>query len=299
MTSKGTLTAKAILLVAAVGALILAAATGGFSWPPPQAADGQASAVPDLAVILAKAAEYCHKLESVAFDYICREEITEKIDPNLDASPPPLPGWITGGTMWRRMPDFKNSYVYDYQCVRTGGKAREARTLIEKDRKKMNVPDAVLKTEVFTFGNAIQGPVGLFGGRVQDLYEYKIAGQDKIGGRPVVLVDSAPRDPESAAKNLYGKAWIDPATFDILKIEWTEKRVGNYDIFQKRADKFKRKPRLTLRSEFSVEKNGIRFPSRLYLEEAYLNERGRAFVRSETTVTYKDFKFFMVEVEIK
>ena len=299
MRPTGNIAAKAILLIAGIGSLILTGAVRGSSSPPPQAAAGQPAAVPDLNVLLAKAAEYCRKLESVAFDYICREEIAERIDPNLEASPPPLPGWITGGTMWRRLPDFRNSYIYDYQCVRTGGKAREARALIERNGKKMNVPGAILETEVFAFGNAIQGPVGLFGDRVQALYDYKIAGWDKIGSRPVVLVDSAPRVPDSAAENLYGKAWIDPATFDILKIEWSEKGVRHYAVFEERAQKYGRKPRVTLRSEFSVEKTGIRFPSRLYLEEAYLNERGRAFVRSETTVTYKDFKFFTVDVEVK
>ncbi len=33
-------------------------------------------------------------------------------------------------------------------------------------------------------------------------------------------------------------------------------------------------------------------------EEAYLNDVGRAAVRSKTEVIYKDFKFFAVEVEV-
>jgi len=58
-------------------------------------------------------------------------------------------------------------------------------------------------------------------------------------------------------------------------------------------------PRITLTSEFAVEKNGLRFPSRLVAEEAYLNDRGRTFVRSTTAVAYKDFKFFTVEVDVR
>ena len=128
-------------------------------------------------------------------------------------------------------------------------------------------------------------------------YDYKIAGKGKIGGRPVVVIDVKPRQDAPEAKNLYGKAWIDAATFDILKIEWSEKRVGRYDIFRRRGEKYKREPRLTLISEFNAEKNGIRFPSRLIIEEAYVGNLGRAFVRSKTTVTYKDFKFFTVATE--
>jgi hypothetical protein len=73
-------------IVAPVLSLFLLAGSRGV--PSPQATDGPSTAAPDLGVILAKTAEYCRKLESVAFDYICREEITERIDPNLDASRP-------------------------------------------------------------------------------------------------------------------------------------------------------------------------------------------------------------------
>jgi hypothetical protein len=288
--------------------IVLLAGISAFptSWAPtPRAAEAHQAAVPrDLDTILKKTAEYCRKLESVAFDFICREEIAEKIDPNLEVGRPLVPNWTSSNPGSKiyvegRAPDIKNSYIYDYQCIRADRKVREVRILLEENRKKKNEPDARLKTAVFVFGNVIQGPVGLYGERFQAFYKYKISGNDKIAGRKVVIVDSLPRVDDPEAKNLFGKAWIDIETFEILKIEWSEKRVGNYDIFQKRGEKFNRVPRLTLRSEFSVEKNGIRFPSKLFIEEAYLNERGRAFVRSETTVTYKDFKFFTVEVEVK
>jgi hypothetical protein len=53
-----------------------------------------------------------------------------------------------------------------------------------------------------------------------------------------------------------------------------------------------------VRTEFQIEKNGLRFPTDWYIEEAYLTKPGRAFIRSKTRVTYKDFKFFTVEVHI-
>ena len=58
-------------------------------------------------------------------------------------------------------------------------------------------------------------------------------------------------------------------------------------------------PRVVLTSEYAFEKNGIRFPSRLSVEEAYLKESGKAFVRSKTEVVYKNFKFFTVKYEVR
>jgi len=273
----------------------------GFS---PAVNPDQIPSAVDLPSLMVRLSDYCRKLESAALDFVCREEISEKIDPNLEASRPLVPNWTytTSGSrvyLSARIPDIKNSYVYDYQCIRAKGEIREIRTLLEENKKKKNEPNATLKTSNFVYGTPLLGPVGLFGERFQLDYDYKITGQDKINKRPVVIVDASPKPDTPEAKNLYGKAWIDPATADILKIEWSEKRVGHFDIFEERGKKLERKPRITLRSEFSAEKNGIRFPSKLFIEEAYVNERGRAVVRSETTVTYKNFKFFTVEVEVK
>jgi hypothetical protein len=143
------------------------------------------------------------------------------------------------------------------------------------------------------------GPVGLLGERFQPHYDFSVIGRDKIAKRPVVVIDAKPKPDAPETTNLYGKAWIDPATADILKIEWSESRVGRHEIFEKRGERYKCKPRLTILSEFHAEKNGIRFPTRLFIEEAYVNEKGGAFVRSKTEVAYKDFKFFTVEVEYR
>jgi len=192
----------------------------------------------------------------------------------------------------------KNSYIYDYQCIRSGSAIQEVRTLLKENGKDRSEPNAVLKTSVVVFGTALLGPVGLFGERYQPQYDYALAGRDRIDKRPVIIIDATPKPGMPATRNLYGKAWVDPVTADILRIEWSESRVGRHEIFEKRGERFRRTPRLTIRSEFSAEKNGIRFPSHMVIEEAYVGKSGRGFIRSRTDVTYKDFRFFTVEVEV-
>jgi hypothetical protein len=260
---------------------------------------------PQLPALLAKAAEYCRKLESAAFDFVCREEISERINPSLDAKPktlPPLPAGSSylGPTLiigWTKK--IKRTFVYDYQCVRAGRTIREMRTQLEENGKKKVVPNAGLQTSIVVFGTALLGPVGLFGERFQPDYDFALAGEEKIGKTRVFVIDARPKPGAPPTRNLYGKAWIDPVTGDILKIEWSESRVGRFDVFEKRGQLYNRKPRLVISSEFSAEKNGIRFPSRLSVEEAYLKESGKAFIRSKTEVVYKDFKFFTVEFEVR
>jgi len=273
----------------------------------PQTAENRQHAAADkLDSLLKKMAAYCLRLESAAFDFVCLEEITENINPALDVKPPEsLKEWTFRDQQRRKygfpqeLKKIKNSYIYDYQCIRDNREIREMRTLLEENKKKTNEPKAKLKTSIVVYGNALLSPVNIFGERFQPDYDYKIIGEDKINGRQVIIIDAVPKPEAPDTKNLYGKAWVDAETSDILKIEWSEKRIGRYDIFERRGERCKRKPRLTLHSEFQIEKNGIRFPSSMFIEEAYINKRGRAFVRSETTVIYKDFKFFTVEVEVK
>jgi hypothetical protein len=260
---------------------------------------------PQLEALLAKAAAYCRKLESSAFDFVCREEISESINASLDVGKKAHPANPEGITY--KGPTFiistykkiKRKLVYDYQCVRAGRTIREMRTQLEENGKRKVVPNAELKTSVVVFGTALLGPVGLFGERFQPDYDFTPAGEAKLGKTKVLVIDAKPKPGAPPTRNLYGKAWVDPATGDILKIEWSESRVGRFDIFEKRGQLYGRKPRLIISSEFHAEKNGIRFPSRLSVEEAYLNDKGKATVRSRTEVVYKDFKFFSVEYDIR
>jgi hypothetical protein len=176
---------------------------------------------------------------------------------------------------------------------------RETRTLLKENGKPANEPGTGLKTQNFVFSTPLLGPVGIFAQRCQPAYSYRIVGRDKVGKTPAVIIEAEPLYEMPGATNLYGKAWVGPDDGEILKIEWNDARIGNRAVFEERAERYKLKPRITLRSEFSTEKNGIRFPSKLWIEEAYLTERGRAYVRSETVVVYTDFKFFTVEVDVR
>jgi hypothetical protein len=254
----------------------------------------------DLNDLLAKAAKYANRLEGAVFDFVCREEIKEWINPSLEELElVTITDWTRFKTIRRRVVrPVTRSLIYDYQCIRKGGKIYERRILLKENREEKYEPDAPLKTSIFRYGTNMMGPVGLFGARFQPSYIYTIIGEKKIKGKKTVIVKAVPRVENPTSTNLYGKAWIAVDTGDILKIEWNEHRIGHYEIFEERGKKFKRKPRITVRTEFQIEKNGLRFPTDWYIEEAYLTKHGRAFIRSRTWVTYKDFKFFTVEVHI-
>jgi hypothetical protein len=298
---------KLVSVVLLAGLPVIAAAYSASASPadrPQVPTERQERAPVDLESLLKKASDYCRRLEGAALDFVCREEIKEMINPALDNPPPPYSSDVNrvfGGYpgLIANPKKIKNAYVYDYQCVRSAGKISETRILLEDNGEKKNEPNAKLKTEVFVYGTATLGPIGLFAERFQKYYRFSIAGYDVVDQRLVIVINAEPKPGAPPTTNLYGKAWMNPATAEILKIEWSEARVGHYEIFEKRGQRFIRKPRVTLRSEFLVKKNDVCFLSRLFIEEAYLDKQGRAFVRSETDVIYKDFKFFTVEVDVR
>lgn len=260
----------------------------------------------DLTAILDKLTAYAARLEGAVLDFVCREEIQEKIDYALDQANGPrslVPGdWMVPRADSRMIISrpsavIRTSLVYDYQCVRgKDGIIRETRSLLEENGKKPKQPEAKLKTEVFVFGLPLLGPVGIFAERFRSQYDYRLVGREQISGTPALVIEATPRIDRPDATNLYGKAWIGETGGEILKIEWSESRIGRREIFEQRGERYKLKPRIRLGSDFRAEKNGIRFPSTLWIKEAYVNERNRVFVRSETRVAYKNFKFFTVEI---
>jgi hypothetical protein len=166
----------------------------------------------DLPALLDKLTAYARRLENVVLDFVCREEIGEKIDYTLDAwaSSPLMDNWSDasglGINVRVRVPKVtKNSYVYDYQCIRKDRVIKESRTLLQENKTKKNEPNAVFKAAVFVFGNALLGPVSVFAERFRPLYTYKLSERDKIDKKPVVIVEAVPADENAELRTLYGR----------------------------------------------------------------------------------------------
>lgn len=266
--------------------LFIAGGRGGqASTTPPGPRSRDARPEPE---ILRKARAYCRRLQTASLDFVCREEIEERTAgragrlETLDA----FDG--RGGPAGHRL-------VYDYQFVRIGPKAEEVRTLIEEDGIQRNQPNADLLTRTFRYQNVLFGPATLLDDRNAGLYDLVVEAETDVAGRPAVVIDARPRAEAGTKSPPFGRMWISPADGAVLKIEWDEHTLRRYSAIEERAKEFRAKPRLTMTSEFGFEKNGIRFPSRHAIVEAYDREEAGLFVRSRTEVEYLAYKFFTVE----
>ncbi|HZX11661.1 MAG TPA: hypothetical protein VFG01_12015 [Acidobacteriota bacterium] len=250
--------------------------------------------------ILNKAEEYCNKLGNAAFDFVCKEKITEKIDVT--------PEWTPSDRILKIVKDLpgswgpskkikKNTFVYDYQLIKKGRDVVEKRILLKENGKKRHEINAQLKTQMFHFAKPLFGPTGLLSSYWQDRLDYRILHKEELKGEETFLIEAVPK-PSLNQKHLYGKIWIKESDFSIVKIEWIPESMKNYEEIEKTAKKYKAKPRITCVTEFNIEKQGIRFPSKVFIQEAYLSKKGR-YIKSETTIEYTDYKFFTVETEIK
>ena len=251
----------------------------------------------DLEKILKKCAEYCEKLAYSSLYFVCNEKVKEEI-----YRPPPAyiisrSGGIYYSADYRQLAR-KNICVYDYQLIRKNFEINEKRILIEENGKKKNEKDARLKTRIFAHSNLIFGPVGLLSEFWQEYYNYTIIKREKLKRNKVVIIQAAPI-PYMKTNNLYGKIWVREDDFSIVKIKWEPESIQNYELIEEFAKKLKAKPELEFLAEYDFEKNGIRFPSKCSIIERYLRQKGGSYTRSKTTITYKDYKFFTVETEVK
>jgi hypothetical protein len=192
-----------------------------------------------------------------------------------------------------------NRDVYDYQLIRKGEKIEETRSLEKGDNKSLKMDAGLRKTSRFYYSYVIFGPTGLLSYSAQKNHEYSIIKEAKLWGRPIIIVEVVPKN-LSESDRLYGKAWIDKELGSILKIEWEGTSLGNYAGLLEVAKKLNAAPSLRFYSEYRFEKNEIRFPSQFKISEEYILEKlFREIQKSELKVEYKDYKFFIVETEVK
>lgn len=251
----------------------------------------------NLTRVLARCAEYCDRLATVSLDFICKEKIEEEIrTPRKSHFFSPYSNIFTPNKAMRKD---KHTFLYDYQLIRKKDTVKEQRILLEENGKKTRVENAPLETSVFKHRYVLFGPLGLLSREVQAQHNFRFLKEEKFKGKPVYVIEAVPKF-SSQFDHLYGKIWVDKEHFSILKIEWDQESLKNYDVIEVIAQKLKAKPRITLVTEFAFEKKGIRFPSSYSITETYISKRrGRRFTRSKTEVEYTDYQFFTVDTEIK
>jgi hypothetical protein len=252
-----------------------------------------------LAAILKKSEEYCRRLEKAALDFVCQEEVKEAS--RYYASQTDVYRYDYQFSRMVQSEDHASKadvYLYDYQFIRKGGETKEKRDLISVNGKKKNIQDSSLHTDMVFYKNVLLGPVGLLSTFWQDYFDYKLIGEDAVNKEKAVVIDAAPK-PKLTEAHPYGRVWVKEDDGSVLKIVWDQKSLGNFQSIEEWAKTQNAEPLITAFSEFAFEKNGLRFPSRNFVENAVVQKGGQKYVFTEISVRYKNYKFFTVETEIE
>lgn len=250
--------------------------------------------------ILKRAAAYCTKLKNSSIYFFCHEEISEFINYGMDIGEnsrfrieAPIDNWA-----WKkRSGRTTDTYLYEYQMVQEGDKLEETRKLKQKNNLAERQNRTVLQTKSFKFKQIIFGPLGLLSGYWQERNDYKILREDELNGEKVVVFECLPKFHRESNPH-FGTVWVKPGDGSVVKIELNPKTLGITDFVRAIAQKTKSTPVFQFFTEYANEKNGIRFPSRSVLEEAYIDENGKKTIMVKLVVNYKDYKYFSVGAEV-
>ncbi len=275
---------------------VLALPGGGFS--PFLQADPEKT--PRLETILKAAAEYCEKVKNMAFFYVCQEKITDKeyffrynkLGPS-------------GFKREERIFDIRRvdikTYLYDYQLVKKGDQIAEDRTLLMENGRKRNVKNATLKDIQNSGQFLIYGPVGFLSKYWQSRFHYSLVGEEVVDGLPAVIVQAVPTENREENDQI-GRIWIGP-NFQVLRVELEPTSLKEYEdeVLNSPLGEFHKKMIWTI--DYSIEKNGVRFPGRQRIQKLFVRETPaqvqQKALKKETLFEYVDYKFFMVETDVK
>lgn len=252
-----------------------------------------------LSDVLQRAADYCTKLKRSSIYFFCHEEISETINHTMDLGEGSrfFIGEQEQLANLKRKGIVRETYLYEYQLVQEEYKLEETRKLLRKNNLPARLNNAPLETKSFKFKEIIFGPVGLLSTYWQEQNHYKILKEEVLAGEKVIVIQCLPRSHRDSNPH-FGKVWIKPDDGSVVKIEWNPKTLGITEFVRKIAKKAKSTPVFKFFTEYGIEKNGIRFPSRSFLEEAYINKEGKKSIMVELIVYYKNYKYFSVGTEV-
>jgi len=174
-----------------------------------------------LRAVLNKAIRYCRRLERAALDFVCLEEISEKIDYSREREDEIYVPLNTGIRTQIKIAKRKqeNTYLYDFQFTRKADFKKENRTLFEKNGKKAKEQDAPLETSVFQVRNVLFGPLGLLSENMQGYHHYQFVGEEEVLGEKAVVIDATPTNTLAGAHD-FGRVCNKESIGSVLKIDW-------------------------------------------------------------------------------
>ena len=257
-----------------------------------------------LKQILNKTGKYCERIKGIALYYVCTENIAIKENlyktvKNINPIINPY-GELTYNNKARKLKFHrtkKKTLIYDYQLVKKEEQLEEKRVLIQENRKKKQQKNAELKTN-YQAKYIIYGPVGFLSKYWQYYFDFEVTGEELIDNKKTILLKASPKPANKNNRN-YAKIWIDKNDFSILQIEWEPESIIDYQDkvkFKKLGD-FKRT--VTWRVTYGIEKNGVRFPSKQFIQDGIIDSTGEKKIMEEISFIYDNYKFFIVEIEYK
>ena len=255
----------------------------------------------ELKIILKKCAEYCERVKSIALFYMCQEEIKEKtkiyrIADTLRTTPYGITEIVPGESLKLKR-TITSSYLYDYQLMKKEEELQEQRILLEKNKRKKHIENAELEVR-FNAAYLIYGPVGFLSRYWQNYFDYKIIGQEDIDKIPTAIIKATPK-PNNKENRNFAKIWINERDNSILQIEWEPESIIDYKGKNIEIPAGNLKTVVVWKVTYGVEKNGVRFPGRQHIQEFLVSDSGERYLRNEIITNFNDYKFFIVESEIK
>lgn len=254
-----------------------------------------------LNAILAKASDYCEKLKKTTFYFTCREEIIDRLT-------------VKGKTERDML------FNYDYQIImHENGKMDERRELIgdnsptTKTKKKKviekekaeNEARSLLITNFFSRYSFLM-PTTLLSVKNREKYDYQLLSEEKIEDRVTYKIAVEPKRKGIGVVN-HGIVWIDGEDGSVARIELNPRSLRGIDRLQARAGRKGTRLKLTDTHRYEVRKEGIRFPSQTEISRMFLSgqpdepresgESGKT-EHALTVFTYKDYRFFQVNVDV-
>jgi TonB family protein len=271
----------------------------------------------ELRRILSGCAEYCRKLARSVLDFICEETISEThhqvkegIDPRDLKFTQTEQIWenpVTGGGIVRKWATQimdpgrteRNTYICDYQFIKKGDRIEERRILLKENGRRVMDQKKLLEEKRYSVLTPIFASLQVLDQDRQPLFNYKILEEEKVHGKKAFVIEAAPKSGDADSIQS-AKIWVDKASFQILKSEIEGVPLDGYEDVLKDSVLLNIEPLFLTTHEYRVEKKGVLFPEFTAVRVEYRGLRyGRPVSKLKTDMTYKKFKFFVVETDHK